>query len=439
MDRNLPSLVDLYSQIQILVKGRLWLKVILGLIAGIVVGVVLSPNNHYIDNKTSDSITSWLALPGSIFIRLVQMVMIPLVLTSIIQGISGSDNKDSFKVMGPRIGIYFLLSTTISIIIGVLVVSLLKPGKYVGGERLRVEDDMVLSSSTGTVTNIPEIISRFLPINPLQSMMSGEMLSIIIFALIVGMALNSLKDDVSGPLLRVLYAVQEICMTITRWAMKLAPIAVFGLIAQVTAKIGLNALAGLSMYITSVLIGLIILMIVYSLIIHYFTPIGLRYFYHSMKDLLLLAYSVASSAAVMPMTIKTTKEKFNVSPEVSELIVPIGATVNMDGTALYQAIAAIFLAQVYHLDLSMTQILLLVITTVGASIGTPSAPGAGIIILASILGSVGIPVEGIAMIIGVDHLLGMCRTAVNVTGDVTACLFFNHNFRPKAIPANSNT
>jgi Na+/H+-dicarboxylate symporter len=433
----MPALKDLYTHLQSLVKDRLWAKVLIGLFLGIITGILLSPNNDYIDIKTSETITSWLALPGSIFIRLVQMIMVPLILSSIIQGISGGDNKDTFKVMGPKLGIYFLLTTIFSIIIGILLVTIIKPGKYIANEQLLVKEAINSNGVTPEAfSNIPDAISKVLPVNPLQSMMSGEMLSLIVFALIVGVAINSLKKATAQPLLNLIYSVQEICMTITRWAMKLAPFAVFGLISQVTAKVGINALAGLSMYITTVLIGLFILMIFYTLLIYFFSSNSIKYFYVNMKDLLLLAFSVASTAAVMPLTIKTVEEKLNVSPSLSKFIVPIGATINMNGTALYQAIAAIFLAQVYNLDLSMMSIILLIITTVGASIGTPSAPGAGIIILATVLGSIGIPVEGIALIIGVDHILGMCRTAVNVTGDVTACVFFDNQAKKKIAAEN---
>lgn len=428
----MPALKDLYTHLQSLVKDRLWAKVLIGLFLGIITGIILSPNNDYIDIKSSEAITSWIALPGSIFIRLVQMIMVPLILSSIIQGISGGDNKDTFKVMGPKLGAYFLLTTIFSIIIGIILVTIIKPGKYIANEQLLVKEAINSNGVTPEAfSNIPDAISKVLPVNPLQSMMSGEMLSLIVFALIIGVAINSLKKATAQPLLSLIYSVQEICMTITRWAMKLAPFAVFGLISQVTAKVGINALAGLSMYITTVLIGLFILMIFYTLLIYFFSSHSIKYFYVNMKDLLLLAFSVASTAAVMPLTIKTVEEKLNVSPSLSKFIVPIGATINMNGTALYQAIAAIFLSQVYNLDLSMMSIILLIITTVGASIGTPSAPGAGIIILATVLGSIGIPVEGIALIIGVDHILGMCRTAVNVTGDVTACVFFDNQNKNK--------
>jgi len=422
------SLKDLYIHLQTLVKNRLWLKVLIGLFLGILMGVILSPNNDYMTLKTSETITNWLALPGNLFIRLVQMIMIPLIISSIIQGIAGGDNKDTLKEMGPKLGLYFLLTTLLSIVIGIVLVLTIEPGKYIKNENILVkESNIIIGNSETNNINIPEVISNVLPINPLQSMISGDMLSLIVFSIIVAIALNSMNRKTAEPLMEIIFSVQEICMTVTKWAMKLAPYAVFGLICQVTAKVGINALAGLSMYIVTVLLGLFILMVFYLVIIYFNSSYGIKYFLVNMKDLLLLAFSVASTAAVMPLSLKTVEEKLHVSPALSKFIIPVGATINMNGTALYQAIATIFLSQVYHLDLSLMSIILIVVTTVGASIGTPSSPGAGIIILATVLSSIGIPIEGIALIIGVDHILGMCRTAVNVTGDVTACVYFQNN------------
>ena len=307
---------------------------------------------------------------------------------------------------------------------------LISPGKYVDankmkasmGESIEIES---VQKEDKNLTNLPQRITNVLPANPLQAMISGEMLSIVLFSIIVGIALVSMPTDSSSPVLNLLFSMQEICMTITRWAMKIAPLAVFGLIAQITAKVGFDALAGLSVYILTVWLGLFILLGFYVLILMIFSDCGPKKFFSSSKDVLLLAFSMASSAAVIPMSIKNAEENLGVHPSISRFVIPLGATINMNGTALYQAIATIFLAQIFGLDLNIMTILLLVTTTVAASIGTPSSPGAGIIILATILGTVGIPVSGIAMIIGVDSLLGMSRSAVNVSGDLVASVIFN--------------
>jgi len=210
-------------------------------------------------------------------------------------------------------------------------------------------------------------------------------------------------------------------MTVVRWAMLLAPYAVFGLLAQLTSKIGLDALLGMAVYVATVLAGLALLLVLYLVALFVFTRHSPVSFLKSTRDVLLLAFSTSSSAAVIPLSIKTAEEKLGVRPSVSQFIVPLGATINMNGTALYQAVAAVFLAQVYGIDLGLGAMVLIVAMTVGASIGSPATPGVGIVILAMVLSTVGIPPAGIALIMGVDRILDMSRTAINVAGDLLAC------------------
>jgi len=191
-------------------------------------------------------------------------------------------------------------------------------------------------------------------------------------------------------------------------------------LAQLTAKLGLDALLGMVVYVGTVLLGLLLLFTVYLIIIFVVARQGPLAFIVSVRDVLLLAFSTSSSAAVMPLSIKTAEEKLKVRPSVSQFIIPFGATINMDGTALYQGVAAIFLAQVFGIDISAAGMALIVLTAVGASIGAPATPGVGIVILSMVLGSVGIPAAGIALIMGVDRILDMCRTAINVSGDLVA-------------------
>ena len=221
-------------------------------------------------------------------------------------------------------------------------------------------------------------------------------------------------------MLDLLGSLQEVCMTVVRWAMLLAPIAVFGLLAQLTAKLGLNALMGMAIYVGTVLAGLFLLFLVYLLIIFLVAREHPFKFISSVRDVLLLAFSTSSSAAVMPLSIKTAEEKLKVRPSVSQFVIPLGATINMNGTALYQGVAAIFLAQVFGIDIGMGGMVLIVLTSVGASIGAPATPGVGIVILSMVLGTVGIPAAGIALIMGVDRILDMSRTAINVSGDLVA-------------------
>ena len=214
-------------------------------------------------------------------------------------------------------------------------------------------------------------------------------------------------------------------MTVVGWAMRLAPLAVFGLMAQLTTKIGLNAILGMGVYVGTVLLALLLLVCLYLLLIFLLAREQPLQFLNKTRDVLLLAFSTSSSAAVMPLSIKTVEEKLNVHPSVSQFVIPLGATINMNGTALYQGVATMFLAQVFGVDLGISALLLVIVTAVGASIGSPGTPGVGIIILAMVLETAGIPAAGIVLIMGVDRILDMSRTAVNVLGDIVAAKLMN--------------
>jgi Na+/H+-dicarboxylate symporter len=413
----------LYAELAGLVEKRLWAKVLAGLLGGVLLGALLAPSAGLVAAEHSRVIASWLALPGDLFIRLVQMIMIPLVVASIVQGIAGGGERKRVASMGMRVGLYFLGTTVVAITCGLSVALLLKPGAgaMLGEPSLAAGAPSKLGDAP---PDLPSLITGLLPTNPLASMLSGEMLSIVIFAIILGAALVSMPKERAEPMLTLLFSVQEICMTITKWAMRLAPFAVFGLMVRTTTSSGLGFLAGLGLYVLTVLLALLVILLLYTLLIAFASPLSVGRFFSGAKNVLLLAFSMASSAAVMPLTMKTAEEEFGVPAEVARFIVPVGAIINMNGTAAYQAVATIFLSQVYGLQLSVPTLLLVVVTTVAASIGTPSAPGAGIVILATVLGAAGIPAEAIALILGVDHVLGMCRTSVNVAGDLTACVLF---------------
>jgi len=225
-------------------------------------------------------------------------------------------------------------------------------------------------------------------------------------------------------------------MKVVSWAMRLAPFAAFGLIAGITSKVGLSALAGLGAYMATVVVGLLLMLIVYIIIIKFFAKRSVFQTLKIMRDPQLLAFSTSSSAAVMPLSIKTAEEKLKVKPRVSQFIIPMGATINMDGTAMYQIIAVFFLAQLFNIDLGFTTIILVTLTALAASIGAPSAPGTGIVILSTILIAAGVPTVGVILLLGVDRILDMTRTMVNVSGDLTACLVFDKRTKNEDLSEN---
>jgi Na+/H+-dicarboxylate symporter len=421
------SLKLLTGHLHGLIRSRLWLKILFAMVLGITVGMVLGPA-ALVKRETAMVMGSWLALPGQIFLGLIQMIVVPLVFASIITGLAASEDIEQLSRMGIRLAFYFVATTVVAIIIGLVLALAIQPGGFIDGTSLQGAVQEVQPAVSADLTevpsfiNVPDVISSILPQNPLGAMVEREMLQIVLIAIIFGVALISTASAYARPLLELLAAIQEVCMTIVRFAMLLAPLAVFGMLAQTTINTGLDALLGMAVYMGTVVGGLLLLLVVYLLIVVFLAGKNPLWFLGAVREVQLLAFSTSSSAAVMPLSIQVAEEKLNVRPSTSQFLIPLGATINMNGTALYQAVATVFLAQVYGVELTIASLLLIVVMTVGASIGSSATPGVGMVILASILTSVGIPAGGVALIIGVDRILDMSRTAINVTGDLTACL-----------------
>jgi len=421
------SLKHLSSQLQGLIKARLWLQIIIAMLGGVIVGILMGPSTGIVQVETAATISDWLAFPGKLFLALIQMMVIPLVFASIIRGLAATENLEQLKQIGLKAGLFFLVTTVLSIAIGLATASVLKPGNYISSEALSefsissVNTTAKQASSSVRIGDIPHKVVTLLPSNPLSSMVENNMLQVVIFAMVMGIALVMMTPTQAKPLLDLMGSLQEVSMTVVRWAMLLAPYAVFGLMTQLMAKLGLAALLGMAFYVLTVLIALFLLFIFYLLVLFVATNTTPRYFITNIKEVLLLAFSTSSSAAVMPLSIKTAEDNLNVRPSISQFVIPLGATVNMNGTALYQGAAAVFLAQVFNVDISAAGMALIVVTAVGASIGSPATPGVGIVILSMVLSTVGIPPSGIALIMGVDRILDMSRTAINVSGDLVVC------------------
>ena len=431
--RHLPtSLGQLSGYLSGLTRGRLWLQVLIGMGLGIIVGILLGPNIGWLTPEQSHIAGNWLALPGQMFLALIQMIVIPLVVASVIRGLSASENVEQLRRMGLLAVVYFLLTTAAAIVIGLWIALLIKPGELIDPATVQslsetqIETALPADVPALDAGEIPQLLLGVLPSNPLTSMVEGQMLQIVLFAVIVGIALVMMPPRQARPLLDLMASLQEVCMTVVRWAMWLAPWAVFGLIAQLTSKVGLSALAAMGVYVITVLLGLFLLLVLYMILMFALTGERPWRFLAAVREVMLLAFSTSSSAAVMPLSIRTAEEKLGVRPSISQFVIPLGATINMNGTALYQGVAAIFIAQVFGVDISTSGMLLIVVTAVGASIGSPATPGVGIVILAMVLEAAGIPTAGIALIMGVDRILDMSRTAVNVCGDLVACRLMNH-------------
>lgn len=419
------SLIHLHRHLAAIIRQQLWLQVLIGMALGIGFGVLIGPTGGLLSEDTAELVGNWVALPGRLFLTAVQFVVVPLVVASVIRGIAAGESTQSLGAVGAYSVGFFLLTTLLAVVIGLAAADLIAPGQYLSGEMLQASTASATTPVAGpaslpTLREIPDVLVGLLPRDPLATFVSGSMLQIVMTAVIIGSALLLTPSDQRKPIMDLMASVQTVCMVIVGQVLRLAPLAVFGLLAQVSAKIGLAALLGLAVYVATVLIGLALLLAVYLLIV---VLVGRRSpldFIRAAGELMLLAFSTSSSAAVMPLSLSTAERKLNVRPAVARFVIPLGTTINMGGTALYQGVATLFLAQVFGVEIGLSDIVLIVVLATGAAIGSPGTPGVGIVILATILSSVGIPAEGIAIILGVDRVLDMARTTVNVTGDLVA-------------------
>ena len=327
-----------------------------------------------------------------------------------------------------------MLTTSIAVGLGIVLTELFKPGTYISQVMVgdfsvegipQAVDGVSVELQENPVDrhlSAPRSLVNLIPANPLRSALEGSMLQIVVFSIFFGIALLSIQSTRARPFWDIAISLQEVAMKIVSWAMMIAPLAVFGLLTEITAKLGFDAIVGMGGYVGTVMLGLLCLLLFYLVLVYAIARIPPLSFLRHIRELQLLAFSTSSSAAVIPLSIETATKRLGVTESTANFVIPSGASINMDGTAIYQVIAAVFLAQVYGIDLSVPALLLLSATTIGASIGAPSTPGVGIVVLATILGGIGVPVSGIALLIGVDRILDMSRTLVNVTGDITACL-----------------
>jgi Na+/H+-dicarboxylate symporter len=415
-----PSIGRLAARLTGLVRARLWLQVLVAMVVGVGLGMAIGPTGGWLAPDLALLVSNWLAMPGYLFLAMVQMIVIPLVVASIILGMTSSRDMQQLRSMGLRTGLFFLFTTVVAALLGLGMALLVQPGDYLQVAQLPVSAATQAAAQAPSLATLPTQLVRIVPTNPLQASVEQNMLQVVVFSIFVGVALVTMERKLARPLLDLLGAVQEVSMVVVRWAMYLVPAAVLGLMTQLTARMGLDALLGMGVYVATVL-GALLLAFAFLMGVY---VLGRRRspwaFLRGSRDVLLLAFSTSSSAAVMPLTIRTAEEALGVRASVSRFVIPLGTTINMAGTALYQVIATLFLAQVYQVDVGLSGLLLVVVLAVGASIGSPGTPGVGIVILAMMLGTVGIPAEGIALIIGVDRILDMSRTTLNVAGDLVA-------------------
>ena len=367
----------------------------------------------WLDTVLNDGLAGGLFyVGGKIFVASLKVLVVPLVFISLVCGTCQLQGQSSLgRLSFKAIGLY-LLTTAIAISIAILVAELLQPGM---GIEMTTTADFIAPASQP----ISQVFINIFPNNPVKAMAEGNMLQVIVFAILIGLAISR-SGEHGERLARTFNDWNEIMMTLVTLLMKLAPYGVFCLLFSLFAKQGLGVIGDLALYMFTVLLVLAIHALgVYPLLLKGFSGLNPMIFLRKMRNTQLFAFSTASSSATIPVTLRAVEQRLGVSNRIASFTVPLGATINMDGTAIMQGVATVFIAQAFGLELGLTDYLLVIATATLASVGTAGVPGVGLVTLAMVLQQVGLPVEGIALIIGVDRLLDMVRTAVNVTGDAT--------------------
>lgn len=405
-------------------KLALHWKIIIGMVLGVVYGLIASKYG-WVD-FTDDWIKPW----GSIFVNLLKLIAVPLVFASLIKGVASlSDISKLSRIGGKTIAIY-LTSTVISVTIGLLLVNTVNPGtgfdkdSITQTESVQEGTNKKIESAQDVKDSGPlQFLIDVVPTNIFDAASNNRnMLQVIFFAIFFGIAMVMLPDGKTTYVKGFFDGINDIILQIVDIIMMAAPYGVFALLGGLVVDFGASAdlFIALAKYSATVIVGLLLMIfVVYPIILKIFTNMKYKDFFKGIMPAQMLAFSTSSSAATLPVTMERCEDHLGVSEEISSFVLPLGATINMDGTSLYQAVAAVFIAQAYGMDLDMGQQLTIVLTATLASIGAAAVPGAGMVMLVIVLGAIGVPTEGLALIFGVDRILDMMRTVVNVTGDAT--------------------
>ncbi len=352
-----------------------------------------------------------LGILGDMFIRLLKMVIMPLIFVSVFMSVAGLGSMKKLRDMGIKVFVYYTATTSLAVIVGLVLVNLIEPGSRE-------------VTSTGLVPSISEfslktLVLDLIPSNPVKSFVEGKVLQVIFFALLLGLATLSLNEQSRQTLSGIAEALHDALITLTGWIITLTPFGVFFIVAALVAEKGLDPLLDLWDYVITVVLGLVlhaaVILGFLCMLLGRINP--LKYFLQ-IREAVLVALSTASSSATLPVSMEVAEKKAGVPKTVAGFVLPLGATINMDGTALYEAVAAVFIANLYNVDLSFIQQVTVFLTAVLASVGAAGIPSAGLVTMALVLQSVGLPLEGIGLILAVDRFLDMLRTSVNVWGDL---------------------
>ena len=392
-------------------------KIMIAMVVGAILGVAINTLFGHIAAITEYLVDGLLYVIGAIFIASLKMLVVPLVFVSLVGGVTSLGDLSALGRMSIKALALYLLTTMIAITIALSLAVSVGPGAGF------VEGAEPIEFAGRDAPPIADVIINMVPSNPIAAMASGNMLQIIVFALLFGIAIT-MSGERGNPVLNLFQALNVVIMKMVEIIMRLAPYGVFALITRTFATQGIDLIGPLIGYFLTVTSALAFhALIVYPLLLKMLVNLDPYTFLQKMRDPATFAFSTASSAATIPVTLRTAEAKMGVDNTIASFTIPLGATINMDGTAIMQGVATVFIANVYGINLAISDYLMVVITATLASIGTAAVPGVGLVMLTMVLNQVGLPVEGIALIIGVDRLLDMMRTACNVTGDcVVTCI-----------------
>lgn len=388
-------------------KLSLATRIFIGLVLGVLTGLLLQ--------SSPEVATTYIKPLGNLFLNLIKMIIVPLVLSSLVVGSASTGDVGKLGRIGIKTLIYYMVTTALAVILGLFLANLINPGHGLS----------IPLDSTAEAREAPSIVETLLnivPTNPIQAMVEANMLQIIFFALFLGIGIT-LVGDRAKPLLSFFDSLAEVSYKIVAIIMAFAPIGVFGLIAPVVAEHGASALLPLLKVIIAVYIACFLhAVFVYSAAVYFSAKMSPVIFFKGAAPAIMVAFTTSSSSGTLPITMKCAEENLGVPKSISSFVLPLGATINMDGTALYQGVCALFVAQVYGIELSIAQQLTVVLTATLASIGTAGVPGSGLIMLTMVLQSIGLPLEGMVLVGGIDRILDMARTCINITGDMAGAI-----------------
>lgn len=388
---------------------NLSVQIFASLVLSVIVGLFLG-DSAVVPVKT------WIAPVGTMFINLIKMMIVPVVLCSLIVGMTSMGDMKKLGRIGIKTVVFYMVTTAIAIVIGFGVAGVIEPGV---GMALPAE----AAPKVKEAPSIMQVFVNMIPKNPIESMAKADILPVIVFALFIGAGIISVGGKKGALLINVFDSGAEVCYKIIAMIMRLAPIGVFCLLLPVVVQNGPKVLLPLLSVIMAMAVGSVIhAVIVYSGIaaaVGHMSPVK---FFRGMAEAMVIAFTTCSSAGTLPVNMKNTQEKLGVKRDIASFILPLGATINMDGTALYMGVCSLFIANVYNIPLTVDQMMLIILTGTLASIGTAGVPGAGLIMLAMVLQSVGLPMEGLALVAGIDRVLDMFRTTLNITGDAAVAV-----------------